>query len=478
MTQEALAMNLYEELAQQLATQIQNRSLLLGDRLPGTRRLATKHRVSINTVLQAQSLLENWGMISAKPRSGYFVCWRGEDSAEHTIKLTEFNPAPQLVKNQKLVLDLVQNTEDKNLVQFGAALPDSDFFPIKKLQRSASHVIRTQDELYSRYSFPPGDLNLRKQLSKRMHSKNCAVGPEELVITSGCHEAILLALKALTKPGDIVALESPTYYGLLQIIDSLQLKALEIPTSPREGMDQTALTQACKEWDIKACVIVSNFSNPLGCSASLQQKKSILSILTNNNIPLIEDNIYGDLSFDGFQPSTFKSLDTKGNVLYCNSCSKTVSPGLRVGWIAPGRYLEKVTYLKFTQTLATPTLDQQILCRYLMEGNYDQHIRKIRAVLAARIFQIRALILKHFPPGTSVSKPEGGFVLWITMPRKFDSMIFYELALKNKISIAPGPLFTTGNKYKNCFRINCALSWDNKIEQAIEVLGRIAVEFY
>jgi len=469
-------MNLYQDLAQKLAAQIKNRSLLLGERIPGTRRLATKYRVSINTVLQAQSLLENWGMIQAKPRSGYFVCWRSEESSTNKPQVTAFKPAPKLVKNQQLVLDLVQNTEDKSLVQFGAALPDAIFFPVKKLQRCATQIIRKHEELYSHYSFPPGDIELRKEISKRMRGKNCSVEAGDLVITSGCHEAILLALKAVTQAGDIVALESPTYYGLLQIIDSLQLKALEIPSSAQSGMDQNALEEACRKWKIKACVIVSNFSNPLGSSASLEEKKSLLKVLQKNNIPLVEDNIYGDLAFDGFQPSTFKSIDTQGNVLYCNSCSKTVSPGLRVGWIAPGRFIEKVTYLKFAQSLASPVIDQKILCHYFKEGNYDQHIRTVQTLLAAQVFKIREEILEHFPTGTSVNSPEGGFVLWITMTKGFDSMAFYEEALEHQVSIAPGALFTAGNKYKNCFRINCALAWTNKAKQGIKILGKIALK--
>ena len=500
-------MNRYQQLAQKLAEQIRSHQFSPGERITSTRQLAQQHRVSMGTVQRAQQLLEDWGLIEARPRSGYFV--RGvvtsalADDAPLPSLTTHFEPTPSLVRNQKMVLELVQRAAQPEVLQLGATLPDPFYLPVKALQKSLSATLRKQsvdsvtsqgvdpqsihkqsihqqrfdkrriDPQLINYQFPPGSLALRQQLARRMALSDCVIKAEDLVITNGCHEALLLALKAVTQPGDIVALESPTYYGLLQVIESLHLKALEIPTDPQQGVSLEALSLACEQWPIKACVLVSNFSNPLGSIASPSRKKDLVELLADHQVPLIEDDVYGDLSFDGRRPAPLKSFDQTGNVIYCNSFSKTIAPGMRVGWIAPGRHLEQVTYLKFIQSLASPSLEQSALAHFLEHGHYDRHLRKIQAQLGGQVNRIRETLLGHFPSGTQVTQPKGGFVLWVILPASFQASVLHQKALQHNISIAPGELFTNSNKYQNCFRINAAIPWSKRLHDGLILLSEL-----
>lgn len=471
-------MNRYQQLAQKLADQIHSHQFGPGERITSTRQLAQQHGVSVGTVQRAQQLLEDWGLIEARPRSGYFVraapATLMTEVASQTSPVTaDFQPVPALVRNQKMVLELVQRVAQPNVLQLGATLPDQSFLPNNALQKSFAATLRQQSGNSASYEFPPGSLALRQQLARRMALSDCVIKADELVITNGCHEAILLALKAVTEPGDIVALESPTYYGLLQVIESLHLKALEIPTDPHQGVSLEALSLACEQWPIKACVLVSNFSNPLGSTASPSGKKNLVDLLAGFQVPLIEDDVYGDLSFDGRRPPPLKSFDQTGNVMYCSSFSKTIAPGMRLGWIAPGRHLEQVSYLKFTQSLASPSFEQNALAHFLEHGHYDRHLRAIQNQLCGQLNRIRETILGRFPQGTQVSNPKGGFVLWVTLPAPFLASTLYEKALQHEISIAPGELFTNSSKYQHCFRVNTAIPWTTRLQEGLLLLSEL-----
>ena len=463
----------YEQVADQLHGQIRAGLYKPGEKIPGTRLLAEKHGVSINTILQAQKLLENQGLIEAVSRSGFFVKWRSEETAQLVKNQNKYRLKPILIQRQRLALDLIQATGSKSMVQLGAALPHESYFPSQELQRLMSRITRRRDLGFMRYEVPPGLPSLCESLAHRMLGYGCDVDAADILITNGCHEALSIALKCVAESGDVVLLESPTYYGLLQVIDTLGLRAIEIPCHPDTGIDLDKVKNACQQWDIKACIVVSNFSNPLGSCPDDAQKQALLSILNTFDVPLVEDDIYGDLAFDGHRPSPYKRFDTTGEVLYCSSFSKSVSPGLRVGWLAPGRYMEKAAYLKFTQNIASPTLNQMLLDEYLRNGGMDKHVRKIRRSYAANIGQCIDLIKATFPVGTRTSQPQGGFVLWVQLPEGFDTTVLYQSALRQKISIAPGYLFSSDQRFSNYFRINCALPWQSILAPAIRSLGKL-----
>ena len=328
---------LYEKIAQQLTDQIDRGLYLPGDRIPGVRKLSQQFNVSISTVIQAQRLLENEGRIEARPRSGYYVrtqSWPLPKAPTVSCPSTRPNP----VSGQELVLRLVQAANEKDFVQLGAAVPHSSFLPTRAIQRSLSAVTRKTGHELSTYQFPPGNPELRRQIARRMAAAGCRTNPDDIIITSGCQEALTLSLQTLASPGDVIAIESPAFYGLLQAIEVLGMKALEIPTDPQTGISLAALSLAIEKWPVKACALVPNFSNPLGCTMPDEHKKALVTLLAQAKIPLIEDDIYGDLGFGSKRPHALSAFGHTDQTLYCSSFSKSLSPGLRIGWIVPGKY--------------------------------------------------------------------------------------------------------------------------------------------
>jgi DNA-binding transcriptional MocR family regulator len=336
-----------------------------------------------------------------------------------------------------------------------------------------TRVLRQHGDAVGAYAFPPGHIALRRQIAKRMTELGCPVDPDALVITNGCQEALGLALRALTQPGDVVAIESPTFYGLLQVIEALGLKALEIPTHPHDGISIEALEFALQQWPVRACIVSPNFSNPLGSAMSTARKRALVDLLGQKNIPLIEDDVYGDLGFDGARPGIAKTFDNDG-VVYCSSFSKTLTPGLRIGWIAAGRYQAQIEYHKYVLNLAAPTAPQLAVAELLERGGYDRYLRQARRDYATAVARMIGAVEMYFPDGTRVTQPQGGFVIWVEFPTAIDGNILYQQALTHGISIAPGTMFSATGRYRNFIRLNCAVPWDTRTEKAIVRLGQLA----
>jgi DNA-binding transcriptional MocR family regulator len=335
-------------------------------------------------------------------------------------------------------------------------------------------VLREERRRCVGYAFPPGAPELCTQIARRLAGLQCEVSPEDVLITNSCQESVAIALKLTTQPGDTVAIESPTYYGLLQVIDSLGLKALEIPTDPEAGISLEALTLALDRWNVSACVVVSNFSNPLGVRLSDARKQALLALLSKHKVPLVEDDIYGDLPLSGPRPRPVKSWDKNGLVYYCSSSSKTLSAGLRVGWlVTPERHREKAQHLQFINTVSVATPSQLVLARYLERGHYDRFLRQLCGEHARGVARMTERVTQLFPQQTRVSRPAGGFVLWVELPGEVDTTELMEKALEAGVSFAPGSLFSASGKFANCLRLNCAVKWDNRVEQALVTLSRL-----
>lgn len=467
---------LYEEVAGKIDYLIEQGTLRPGDRVPSIRNLSKQLQVSINTVKEAYNLLEDRCLLEARPQSGYYVRARlPELPAEPVVDPPAINPADvSLSKVYRLVMrDLL----DPNLLQLGIAVPNPELLPVDKLNRMLARETRRFPMAAVSYELPPGNLRLRKQIAQRLMLSGCTLSPDQIVITSGCVEAVVLALRAFCKPGDAVAIETPVYFNFLQMIQDLGLKALEIPVSPSGGISLEALEYALDRnaEKVKACIVISNFNNPLGSSMSDLDKERLVRILEERQVPLIEDDIYGDLSYSDERPSVAKSFDKTGNVLLCSSFSKTVAPGYRVGWVAAGRFQEEIERGKMLANVATSSPPQLAMAELLANGGYEHHLRTVRRVYARQAAQMGDAIGRSFPKGTRVSRPSGGFVLWVEMPEKVDSLVLYERAKKDGISIAPGPIFSVEGKYRNCIRINAAC-WSAAVEVAIETLGRLAAE--
>lgn len=463
---------LYEQVAHEVVTHIERGLYRPGDRLPGVRTLSRQRGTSVATAVAAYRLLEDEGYIEARQRSGYYVRPRPQVPAlEPEASRPATRPCP--VTGQEMALQLVKAANDPALVQLGAAIPDPAFLPTQAVERALANAARQYRARAAAYEVPPGAPELRLQIARRMNESGGRIDPDQVVITSGCQEALTLTLRAVTAPGDVVAIESPTFYGLLQAIDSLGLEALEIPTHPREGLSLDALELALERWPVKACVLVPNYSNPLGYCMPVERRRQLVNMLAARRIPLIEDDVYGDLGFGGQRPPACKALQPDADILYCSSFSKSLSPGLRVGWIVPGRHQTRIEYLKYVSSIATPSVPQLAVAELLASGRYERHLRQVRSQYARAVARMIEAVMRHFPEGTRVSQPEGGFVIWVELPGDVDSFELARRALEAGVSIAPGALFSARQKYRNCIRLSCACEWSNRIERALATVARL-----
>ncbi|NMO18374.1 PLP-dependent aminotransferase family protein [Pyxidicoccus fallax] len=467
---------LYEQVAERLGDAIAAGTLRPGDRLPSVRQLSLRERVSISTVLQAYLHLESIGLIETRPQSGHYVRRRERPRlAEPQVSRPAASATPVPVTVSALVARVYRSAHEPRLVQLGAAWPAPELLPVKRLHRELNALTREAGDAGIGYDLPPGCLELRQQLARRSLDWGCSLAPEDFVTTCGASEAVHLCLLAVARTGDTIAIESPAYYGTLQAIESLGLRALEIPSSPRHGMEPDALLAALERRRVAAVLVVPSFSNPVGSCMPEEHRKRIVQMLAERDIPLIEDDIYGDLHFGPERPRTCKSFDTTGNVMLCGSFSKTLAPGFRVGYVAPGRFRDRVELLKFSHTVATGTLPQLTIARFLQEGGYDRHLRALRRRLAAQVERMAEAVAEFFPEGTRVARPSGSSLLWVELPPRVDALALHAKALEAGVSIAPGPIFSARpDSYRNFVRLSCGHPWTPRIEGAMSTLGSLA----
>ena len=467
---------LYEEIAARVGGLIDQGTYRPGERIPSIRTMSRQMQVSINTVMEAYAHLENKGMVEARPQSGYYVrCRLPEPGAAVPKGTAGDDPVACCVSIDEVPMRIMRSLADPSLVPLGAGTPNSDLLPVDKLNRMLGTESRRFRIQSISYTGPRGAQRLRTQIAKRSLSAGCTVSPDEIVVTSGCVEAVTLALQATCRPGDTVAIASPVYYTFLHSIQWMGLKVLEIPSTAREGMSIDVLGYAVRHNPVHACLVIPNFNNPLGSVMPDEKKRELVALLAQHDIPLIEDDVYGDLAFGPSRPAAVKAFDEKGLVLYCSSYSKTLAPGYRVGWIVPGRYQRKVQQLKTLFKIATASPTQLAIAEFLTNGGYDHHLRTIRRAYGRQVEKVRDAVGRFFPLGTRVTRPEGGFILWVEMPEEVDAFRLYEGALKKGISLAPGNLFSSGDRFRNCIRLNAAF-WSARVEQALETVGEMAGE--
>ncbi|MBW4660647.1 MAG: PLP-dependent aminotransferase family protein [Drouetiella hepatica Uher 2000/2452] len=464
--------SLYEQVADRICALIREGTLQPGDRLPSVRRLHQQLSVSISTVLEAYRLLEDRGLVCVRPQSGYYVKQNLLVAPEEPDQSKPPKKASSV--DNSMAFQMLRHVHHEHSVNLAGAVPSMEMLPLETLNRLMGQALRNQSVIAHSYDVPPGCQSLRHEVARRLMDAGCSITPDEIVTTNGTFEAVYLSLKAVTRPGDTVAIESPTYYGLLEALEVLHLKALELPTHPREGLSLLHLETALQKHQIAACALVSNFSNPLGSCMSDAKKKELVELMTRYDTPLIEDDIYGDLYFEGTRPKALKAFDRQGIVLYCASYSKTLSPGLRVGWSVAGRYQAKVEQLKWVINQTTAIAPQLTIAAFLSNGGYDRHLRFLRRNYQAQMAQMTQAICEYFPTETRVTRPSGGHVLWVELPQPFDAIALYHQALEQNVSIAPGAIFSPSGSYGNCLRLNSGLPWSEKIEQAMQTIGSLA----
>ena len=436
------------------------------------RQLSREQRVSITTALQAYLWLETRGYLEPRPQSGFYV--RTPFSTLIPQPESEAGKSkPSVIDTNSVLASLMEASRDPGLVAFGTSMASPELLPNRKLNLILQRVVRSQPFHSTRYDFPPGVEALRRQIARRSIGMGCSFGPREITITSGAADAINLSLRAVARAGDVIAVESPTYFGILGSAASLGMKVIEIPTHPQEGMDLNDLERSIRKHRVKACITMTNCHNPLGFVTSDEHKKALVELTSRRGVVLIEDDIYADLAFDGPRPLTAKSFDKDGSVLLCSSFSKILTPGYRIGWVAGGRFRAEIERLQFLTTIAAPSLQQHVLAEFLESGGYDRHVKRLRTTLASQVEQVRQAAAKYLPEGTRISHPAGGYVLWVQLPGKIDALQLYQAALAEHISILPGTIFSPTGGYKNYMRISCGHRWSEAHDRALVTVGRL-----
>lgn len=466
---------LYEQIASDIAGSITRGALRPGDRLPSVRTMSVERGVSVATVLSAYSQLERTGLVETVPKSGHFVRRRGPTLAEPRAA-RRTTSAVRVTSVSDAVAALQASMRDPSVVPLGSAYLAPELLPMEALNRLTASIAREVRDIGVNYDAPPGLLALRRQLARRSVDWGLSLGEDDFIVTVGGTEALSLALGAVTKAGDAVAVESPTYFGILQMLEHLGLRAVEVPAHPRTGLDVDALADALRAGPIRAVVAVTTGSNPLGAVMSDESRERLVRLLARHDVPLIEDDVYGDLVFDGTRPRPARAFDREGRVLLCGSTSKTLAPGLRVGWVAAGRYEAQVRRRQYALTLACASLPQAVVAEYLESGAYDRHLRRLRAATAAQVARVRDEVAATFPEGTRVTDPYGGFVLWAELPHGTRALEVAERALAKGVALAPGPMFSARGRFSNAVRFSCGLPWSPRIERAIATVAEIVAD--
>jgi DNA-binding transcriptional MocR family regulator len=463
---------LYLQIADRMAGSIRAGTLARGERLPSVRMLARQQGVSLSTAVQAYRTLEDTRLIEARPRSGYFVAARPSRPPEpETVQ----PPARSLPVDVSSLADQVMRAAtDPAITSFGAACPSGDLFPQERIRRAVSRATQRHRASLLRYPVGPGNEQLRRAIARYAMSLGCQLDPREILVTNGCLESISLCLRAVTQPGDVVALESPTYFGFMEILESLHLRALEIPTHPRTGLSLDALQLAFDTQPVKAVLAVPTLSNPLGATMPLAERRRLAQMVSQRGIPLIEDVLYNDLAEQDDKRRAVKSFDTTGHVMLCSSFSKTVAPGIRLGWVDGGRWSAKLRRMKAALSGSHTELLELAMADVLSQPGHELAYRQLRATVAARVDEARGLIAETFPKGTRVTDPPGGFILWVELPGGIDTLALFHACLAEHICIAPGAMFSATDRYHHCLRLGLGGRWDEAQRQALARVGALA----
>ena len=469
---ERVGVKRYEALAADIEASIRHGTLQTGDRLPSVRQTGERRGVSASTVFQAYYLLEARGLVRARDRSGYYVTGGGVRNAppemERSSRPGEGSVALDVSEH---VFEILGASMSRQVVPLGSAFPSPLLFPLERLGQMMGSSARSLDPWSTVDDMTPGSAALRRQISLRYLADGLQVPADEIVVTNGAMEALNLCLGAVTRPGDSVIVESPTFYAALQALERQHLQAIEVPTHPREGIELEALASAIERHKPKACWLMTTFQNPLGSLMPEVKKKALVDLLARHGIPLIEDDVYAELYFGDRRPPPAKAFDTAGLVMHCSSFSKSLAPGYRIGWVAAGGFARQVARQKLSTTLGTSVPSQLALTAYLEQGGFDRHLRKLRQTLAVQQAGFAQAVGHFFPAGTRATRPLGGYFLWVELPAGVDALAIHRAALDHGISVAPGPIFSATHEFRNCLRLNYGHAWNAATEKALRTLG-------
>lgn len=466
---------IYLRLAEKLANQIRNGVLKKGDRLPSIRTLCKTYAISMNTAKRVYLELESESLILSIPQSGYFV-----SHSNYTDYPLPNASNPTLLADIAIPKDIINkvyaNMGNEALTLFSFNSLYGEFLPSAQMKKELIQAAKQLTYGGIDYESVQGNLHLRRMVASRSINWGGNLTEDELVTTNGSIHAVSLCLLALGKAGDTIAIESPCYPGIFQLALDLGFQVLELPTDPVTGVQIEALEKACETIDI--CLLISNYNTPFGSCMPVENKKKIVELLAYHQIPLIEDDVYGDLNFNGNRPLCCKAFDTTGNVLWCSSISKTLAPGYRVGWVSAGKYQDKVIEQKLIHTISSPAIVHEAVASFMKSGKYEKHLRKLRQSLFANYQKIVTVVLQDFPLGTKVTRPEGGLSLWIEFDPRVNTLKLYDLCIKEGISIAPGRMFTVQSQFQNCIRLSMGLPWSEEVERKLKRIGDLSLQAF
>ena len=462
----------YDQVSRYINELIEKGDLKPGDKAPSLRKLSKQLGVSIATITQAYVNLEDQGILTAKPQSGFYINALLNQINDIDKSATTHGQARR-VRFGDLFEEVFRNANNPRIIPFGTSNPSMDFMPVKSLTRATRSIISRYPQKSMDYLFPPGDRKLREQIALLYAQTHTRISANDIIITSGATEALSISLRTVAKRGDIIAVESPTYFAVLRMIEQMGMLAVEIDTDPISGMNLDALEEAFDTMDIRAVLASPNTSNPLGCQMPEDKKRELVNLMAERDIPLIEDDVYGSVYFGDKAPRPAKSYDLNNLVLSCSSFSKTLAPGHRVGWVIAGRYRKKFLQYKQAWSSATSSINQLALAEFLSSGQYERHLVRLRIAMREQVEKGRYMIARNFPEGTRISHPHGGSVLWVEMPEGCDCIDIFNKALEHNIGITPGILFSATRRFRNHLRINCGFPWNPANTKAIETLGQI-----
>lgn len=463
----------YVQMATRMAEMIASGTFRHGQRLPSVRDTAAQEGVSLSTAMQAFRWLEDKGLVLAKPKAGYYV---RSPRPRTGLPMVGQAPADSVPLVQRSRTDVIR-LEGMPPVQvnLGGTCPrDSLLFDEDRVRVAVSRAARVHRKTLVEYTNDAGTPDLQNAVARRAMHLGCKLRGEDVVITSSCIHAVSLCLMAVTQPGDVVALESPTFFGFLDLIESLNLRVVEIPTHPKTGLSLPALQLALDTQPIKAVLAVPTLSNPLGAVMPLADKKALVQLLQRYRVPLIEDVVFNDLLASDQRRRAVKAFDTEGLVMVCGSFSKTLAPGIRLGWVEAGRWREQVAALKRVQGSATNEVMEHALADLLTQTAYEAQMRRLSVQMRERLEQAREIIAAHFPKGTRISHPPAGYTLWVELPQEIDGMKLFKQAAAEGITFGPGPLFSATDRYRHCLRLSFSGAWTAQEKTGLQNLGALA----
>ena len=467
---------LYRRLVDEIEQKIMSGVYQPGEKLPSIRELHKLSNLSISTIYHAYVELETMGLVQARPKSGYFV----NPVALQKLRIPKFQKVsypPKKVKLSSMINSVISAISNPYLLPLGSTVTDSALLPFKYFSRILKDLSHNELKSMISYTLSEGFPELRRQIALRTVGVIEGIRPEDIIITNGCMEAVALSLLAVTQPGDTVAIETPTNFGFLQLLQELGLLVMETPTDPQHGVDIDELDRILAQNPIKACLFVPNFHNPLGAIMPDANKRRLVELLGAYEVPLIEDDISSELYFSKQHPAPLKAFDKNDLVNTCSSFSKTMAPGLRIGWVVPGkRFKEKIQNLKAAISVTSSTLDQYLVSEYLASGAYERHLRTLRNSLKKQIVLTAFAIQKQFPSETRLAVPSGGTLLWVQLPPDVDGLRIYQKALDHDIAIIPGVVCSNSRQFTNFIQISCGSPFTKDIERGIELLGNLVSE--